>query len=81
MAPKAAVIAMQLHGADLSFEWRFEGLPSGRTRISQRVVLRDERAGAYRRQVESTFLSTLPEGMKKIATAMATSEARHKNAG
>jgi hypothetical protein len=81
MAPKAAVIAMQLHGADLSFEWRFEGLPSGRTRISQRVVLRGERAGAYRRQVESTFPSTLPEGMKKIATAMATSEARHKNPG
>ncbi len=33
--PKAATIEMQLEGAALSFEWRFDGLADGRTRLTQ----------------------------------------------
>lgn len=73
--PKAAIIALELHGAAVLFHWRFEGLPDGRTRITQRVALQGQNAGAYSSQVESTFTANLPDGMKKIATAMANSAA------
>jgi Polyketide cyclase / dehydrase and lipid transport len=76
--PNAATITIELDGAALSFQWRFDGLPGGRTRITQRVALQGENAGAYISQVESSFSSTLPDGMNKIATAMATSEASGK---
>jgi hypothetical protein len=56
--PQAATITLELQGAALSFQWRFEGLPDGRTRITQRVALQGENAGAYISQVESTFPST-----------------------
>jgi hypothetical protein len=74
VAPTAATITVALVGATLSFQWRFEGLPYGRTRITQRIALQGENAAAYISQVESTFPSTLPDGMKKIATAMANAE-------
>jgi len=76
--PQAATITLELQGAALSFQWRFEGLPDGRTRITQRVALQGENAGAYISQVESTFPSTLPGGMNKIAAAIANSEASRK---
>ena len=76
--PQAATITLELQGADLSFQWRFEGLPDGRTRITQRVALHGENAGAYISQVESTLPSTLPDGMNKIAAAIANSEASRK---
>jgi hypothetical protein len=76
--PKAATITIELDGAALSFQWRFDGLSDGRTRITQRVALQGENAGAYVSQVESAFTSTLADGMSKIATAMATSEASRK---
>jgi hypothetical protein len=73
--PKTATIAIELERAALSFQWRFEALPDGRTRITQRVMLQGENAGAYVSQVEPTFSSTLPAGLNKIATAMADSQA------
>ena len=73
--PKAATIAIELEGAALSFQWRFEALPDGRTRITHRVTLQGENAGSYLSQVEPTFSATLPEGMNKIASAMANSQA------
>jgi hypothetical protein len=76
--PQAATITLELRGAALSFHWRFEGLPDGRTRITQRVALQGENAGAYVSQVESTFPSTLPGGMNKIAAAIANSQASRK---
>jgi hypothetical protein len=68
---KGATISIKLEGATLSFHWEFDGLPGGRTQISQRVVLQGEHAGAYVSQVESMFASNLPEGMKRLAAAMA----------
>jgi hypothetical protein len=75
-APRAAAIEMQLDGATLSFEWRFDGLSKGRTRLTQRVVLHGGNAGAYASQVESTFKASLPDGMNKIARAMAKAHSR-----
>jgi hypothetical protein len=69
--PNAATIEMQLEGATLSFEWRLEGIADGRTRLTQRVVLKGENADVYLSQVKSTFTANLPDGMNKIATAMA----------
>jgi hypothetical protein len=80
-APNAATIEMQLNGATLSFEWRFDGLSDGRTRLTQRVVLRGDKASAYASQVESTFKANLPDGMNKIARAMAQAAANRKGAG
>lgn len=74
--PTAVTIVMPLAGADLLFEWRFDDLPDGRTRISQRVVLEGERANIYLSQAVSTFGVNLPDGMKKIASAMAEAHAR-----
>jgi hypothetical protein len=76
LPPEAATITIELQGAALSFQWRFDGLSDRRTRITQRVALQGENAGAYVSQVESTFPSTLPDGMDKIAAAMANSEAK-----
>lgn len=69
--PDAATIEIELPGATLSFEWRFDGLAGGRTMLTQRVVLAGENANAYRSQAQSTLTANLPAGMAKIATAMA----------
>ena len=69
--PSTATIDIPLVQAVLSFEWRFDSLPDGRTRISQRITLQGENAEAYRSQVASTFAANLPNGMAKIARAMA----------
>jgi len=46
-SPNAATIEMSLDGAALSFEWRFVGLADGRTRLTQRIVLKGEKADIY----------------------------------
>jgi hypothetical protein len=69
--PNAATIEMQLEGATLSFEWQFEKLTDGRTKLTQRVALTGENADVYLSQVRSTFTASLPDGMNKLAMAMA----------
>lgn len=73
-----ATIEMQLEGATLSFAWRFEGLPDGRTRLTQRMVLAGENADSYLSQVKTAFEVSLAEGMKKLSMAMATAKASGK---
>jgi hypothetical protein len=63
-----------LDGASLSFEWRFDGLADGRTRLTQRIALEGENAAAYVEQIRAAFTSTLPAGMNRIAAAMARAE-------
>jgi hypothetical protein len=75
----SATIELQLDGAVLSFNWQFDFVTSGRTRLSQRVLLQGENAAAFRAQVESTFASNLPAGMKKLADAIADAAAKGKN--
>ena len=66
---KSATIQMPLPGAVFSSHWRFEPLPCGRTRITQRLEMTGENAGAYE-EARAAFSANLPAGMKKIAAAM-----------
>jgi hypothetical protein len=68
--PVSAAIEMQLDGATVSFEWRFEQLTGERARLTQRVLLSGAKAVDYIEQVESAFKLNLADGMTKIATAM-----------
>jgi len=65
------IIEMPLDRATLSFEWRFDAVSDRRTRITQRIVLSGHNAAAYERDVRTSFESTLADGMKRIADAMA----------
>lgn len=68
------VIEMLLDRAVLSFEWLFDAVSTHRTRITQRIVLSGDNAAAYADQVRVGFGSTLPDGMKRIATALVRAE-------
>jgi len=77
--PSAATIEMSLDGASLSFQWRFEGLPDGRTRLTQRIALQGEKAELYLAQVKDAFAANLPGGMNKMAAAMANADPGRKS--
>jgi hypothetical protein len=72
---KAYALEMTLDRASMSFEWRFDALPDGRTRLTQQIVLKGENAAAYVAQVQSAFTLSLAAGMNKIAAAMESAEA------
>jgi hypothetical protein len=72
---EAATIEIPVEGAAMSFEWRFAPLPDGRTRITQRVALRGEKADAYLEHAK-VFAANLPDGMKKMAAAIASGAVR-----
>jgi len=72
--PNAATIEMSLDSAALSFEWRFVGLADGRTLLTQRIVLKGEKADIYLSQVKAAFTANLPDGMNKLAKAMANAD-------
>ena len=65
---------MLLDGAVIAFEWLFDPLSNHRTRITQPIVLSGDNATAYVNQVQAGFASNLPDGMKRIADAMARAE-------
>ncbi len=75
--PSAATIEMSLDGAALLFVWRFVGLADERTRLTQRIVLKGEKADMYLSQVKAAFTANLPDGMNKLATAMANADPSH----
>jgi len=77
--PNAATIEMSLDGAALSFEWRCVGLPDGRTRLTQRIVLYGDKVEIYLSQVKATFTANIPGGMNKLATAMANADPNRKS--
>jgi hypothetical protein len=72
----SAAIDMALDRATLSFEWHFEALPDGTTRLTQRVVLTGDNAAAYAAEVKAAFGSNLPDGMKRLAALMAGAAAK-----
>jgi len=69
--PFSATIVLELRAATLSFDWRFQELSAGRTRITQRVSLRGENANEYLSQVRTSFTSNLQAGLNKMAAAIA----------
>jgi hypothetical protein len=66
---EAATIEIPADGAAMAFEWRFAAAGTGRTRITQRVLLRGENAGAYI-GFAKTFETNLPDGMKKLVATI-----------
>jgi polyketide cyclase/dehydrase/lipid transport protein len=69
-----------LDGATMSSAWTFEGLPDGRTKLTQRIELDGENAAAYG-EVGEMFRANLPEGMKRIAGAMKLAESGESRTG
>jgi hypothetical protein len=67
---KTYTFEMPLEGAAISFQWRFDGLTDGRTRLTHHVVLKGENAAAYVEQMEAVFAANLAPGMNRIASAM-----------
>jgi hypothetical protein len=67
-----ATIEIELDRATASFTFSFKAVSATRTKLIQHIVLKGENAAAYVGHMETGF-GTLPEGMKKLAAAMATS--------
>ena len=78
---RSFVIELPLDRATLSFEWRFDAMSDRHTRLSQRIVLAGDNAAEYAPQVRAAFGSNLPDGMRRIAAAMAAAEAATRSAG
>ena len=78
---RSFVIEMRLGRATLSFEWRFDAVSDRQTRLSQRIVLAGDDAAAYAPQVRAAFGSNLPDGMTRIAAAIAAAAAGTRSAG
>jgi hypothetical protein len=76
---EAASIEIPVDGAALAFEWRFAALADGRTRLTQRVMLRGEKADAYL-EYAKIYAANLPAGMKRMAALIAEAAAKHKTA-
>jgi len=72
---KSYTIEMALDGAAMSFEWRFDAVADGGTRLTQQIVLKGENAAAHVAQVQLAFTSSLAPGMNKVAAAMERAEA------
>jgi hypothetical protein len=68
---RSFTIKMQLDRATLSFEWRFDAVSERQTRLWQRIVLVGDNGPAYPPQVRAAFGSNLPDGMNRIAAALA----------
>jgi hypothetical protein len=77
---KSFVLELKLDRAELTFDWSFDDLPRGRTKLTQHIVLSGENAGAYAAQVEAGFGTNLPDGMRRVAAQMAAAEKQSNSA-
>jgi len=77
---KCATIEIELDRATVSFTWRFDPVSDLRTTLIQRITLEGENAAAYVQQIEAAF-GSLPEGMNRLAAAMAKSAINSISAG
>jgi hypothetical protein len=68
-AREAATIEIPADGAAMWFSWRFASMEVGKTRITQHVSLRGEKAVNYL-EFAKTFEANLPGGMRKLAEAI-----------
>jgi hypothetical protein len=73
-------VEFPLERATLSSVWSFEALPAGGTRLTQRMVLRGENAGAFVADVQLAFTPNIAAGMARIAAAMERAAANAKGA-
>ena len=68
---RSATIVIDLDGAALGFEWRFEHLANRKCLLTQSLVLTGEHAAAYEDELKARFETSLPAGMVRIAGLMA----------
>ena len=69
--PRRSVTEMELTGAVVRFNWTYEELPDGRTRLSQHIVLEGPGAEAYVAFMEEHIAGNLPHGMQRLAEEVA----------
>ena len=69
--PRRSVTEMELTGAVVRFNWTYEELPDGRTRLSQHIVLEGPGAEAYVPIMEQHFAPNVGKGMEKLAEEIA----------
>ena len=74
-ADRTAIIEIELPGATLRCHWSFDEVTGNRTRITQRLTLIGENAGAFVKEVASGFEPNVPQGMTKLAAIIARAEA------
>ena len=75
--PKASyTIASDLDGATLLFHWRFVSLPSGGTKLIQRIGVSGKDAARHASDIRSVFEPSLAAGMKRIALLLAEAQAQ-----
>ena len=60
-------IETRLDRALLWFVWRFDAISEGRTRLTQTIILKGDKASDYIAQVQPAFSASLPPGMNRIA--------------
>jgi hypothetical protein len=69
-------IGSELDGAVLLCHWRFDPLPGGGTRLTQRIGVSGRDAARQAEGVRSIFEPTLAAGMKRIALQLSQAHAR-----
>jgi Polyketide cyclase / dehydrase and lipid transport len=67
-------IGLELDGAVLLCHWRFDPLPEGGTRLTQRIGVAGRDAARHAEGVRSGFEPTLAAGMKRIARQLAQAQ-------
>lgn len=72
---KSYRIESEVAGAYLAFEWSFESLPEGGTRLRQRIGIARPAGADQAEAVRQGFGPTLAEGMRRIASLLADAEA------
>jgi hypothetical protein len=69
-------IGSELGGAMLLCHWRFDPLPEGGTKLTQRIGVAGPDAARHAEGVRSVFEPTLASGMKRIALLLSQAQAR-----
>jgi uncharacterized protein YndB with AHSA1/START domain len=73
--PERAVYEMELPGAVVHFNWTYEELTDGRTRLSQHIVLDGPGAEVYVPAMEQSLAPNVGKGMERIAEEIARYDA------
>jgi hypothetical protein len=73
---RSYTIGSDLDEARLLFQWRFDPLPEGGTRLTQRIGVAGRAAAKHAEGVRSGFEPTLAVGMKRIALLLSEAQGR-----
>jgi uncharacterized protein YndB with AHSA1/START domain len=73
-------LGSELDGAVLLCHWRFDPLPEGGTRLTQRIGVAGRDAARHAEGVRSGFEPSLAAGMKRIALQLSQAQARVEGA-